>query len=197
MTVIIKMSSYYYSNSSIRVSTSLDSEELTLDNSMSEYTVVLDCADFDAVTIKSLENYTSVKMVTVYAGNLTQASLKATETGDDTYRLITGITDKSYVVRDLMEGGNFVYKVKAHYIDGTESAWSNREEVYLIENMPPHVVGDVNHDGNVSIADVTALIDYLLDSNNPICTICADVNGDTIISIADVTELIDILLTGN
>ena len=197
VTAVIKVSSYYYSNSSIRVSTSMDSQELSLDNSMSEYTVVLDCADFDAVTIKSLENYTSVKMVTVYAGDLTQASLKATESGDDTYRLITGITDKSYVVRDLMEGGNFVYKVKALYIDGTESAWSNREEVYLIENMPPHVVGDVNHDGSVSIADVTALIDYLLDSNNPICTICADVNGDTIISIADVTELIDILLSGN
>jgi M6 family metalloprotease-like protein len=195
MTVVIKAASYYYDNSSIRVSTSVDGQDLALDNSMSQYTVVLDCADADAVTITSLENYTSVKMVTIYAGDLT--ALKFTspvENGDDTYRLITGITGKSYVVRNLMAGGNFVYKVKAQYTDGSESAWSNRQEVYLIENMPPHVPGDVNHDGNVTIADVTALIDYLLGAAD-YCSICADVNQDENVSIADVTALIDMLLS--
>ena len=198
ITAVIKVASYYYSNSSIRVSTSVDSKELSLDDSMSEYTVVLDCADFDAVTLTSLENYTSVKKITIYAGDLTAIELTSpAETGNDTYRLITGITDKSYVVRNLMEGANFVYKVKALYIDGTESAWSNKQEVYLIENMPPHVAGDVNHDGNVNIADVTLLIDYLLDGNTTICEICADVNQDNAINIADVTALIDNLLSGN
>ena len=196
ITAVVKVASYYYSNSSITVSTSVDSKELTLDNSMSEYVVVLDCADADAVILTSVENYTSVKMVTIYAGDLTALDLTSPfETGDDTYRLITGITGKSYVVRDLMAGGNFVYKVKAQYIDGTESTWSNKQEVYLIENMPPHVVGDVNHDGSVSIADVTALIDYLLGGGADYCTICADVNGDDNVSIADVTALIDILLS--
>ncbi|MBR4828382.1 MAG: M6 family metalloprotease domain-containing protein [Muribaculaceae bacterium] len=194
-TVVVKVAAYYYNTASIRVSTSVDSKELTLNNSMSEYTVVLDCANADAVTITSVDNYTSIKMVTVYAGDLTQASLKATETGDESYRLITDITDKSYVVRNLMEGCNFVYKVKALYIDGTESEWSNREEVYLIENASPHMTGDVNHDGNVSIADVTALIDYLLGTDGNNCLICADVNGDGKVDIADVTALIDMLLS--
>ena len=55
--------------------------------------------------------------------------------------------------------------------------------------------GDVNHDHQVSIADVSALIDYLLDSeNSDACTICADVNGDKQVSIADVSALIDYLL---
>lgn len=195
VTVQFTVASYYYDNSSISISTSEDYRELTLNGNMVEYTVVLDCADIDAVTFSSLENYTSIRSVTVYAGDLTQATFKATETGDNTYRLITGITDKSYVVRNLMEGGNFVYKVKSLFVDGTESAWSNRQEVYLIENIPPHEPGDVNHDGSVSIRDVTSLIDYLLDNNSPICLICADLNGDTNVSIVDVTALIDMLLS--
>ena len=64
---------------------------------------------------------------------------------------------------------------------------------------PPHgyAVGDVNHDGSVSIKDVTDLIDYLLGSSSSICTICADVNGDENVTIKDVTALIDFLLGAN
>ena len=54
-------------------------------------------------------------------------------------------------------------------------------------------IGDVNHDHAVNIADVTALIDYLLGTGTA-CEICADVHGDTVINIADVTALIDVLL---
>lgn len=54
--------------------------------------------------------------------------------------------------------------------------------------------GDVNHDGNISIADVAVLIDYLLGIDNDACEICADVNDNGEISIADVTALIDKLL---
>ena len=55
--------------------------------------------------------------------------------------------------------------------------------------------GDVNGDGNVTISDVTALIDLLLGGgtiNNP----AADCNGDTNVTISDVTALIDFLLGG-
>ena len=54
-------------------------------------------------------------------------------------------------------------------------------------------VGDVNHDGSVTIKDVTALIDYLLGSGD-VCMICADVNVDGSVTIKDVTNLIDMLL---
>lgn len=57
--------------------------------------------------------------------------------------------------------------------------------------------GDVNDDGNVTIADVTALIDYLLSGNaSGINVGNADVNGDSNVTIADVTALIDMLLSG-
>lgn len=59
---------------------------------------------------------------------------------------------------------------------------------------PPAMVipGDVNGDNDVTIADVSALIDMLLD-NGPYSP-GADVNGDNDVTIADVSALIDILL---
>ena len=57
--------------------------------------------------------------------------------------------------------------------------------------------GDVDGDGNIGIADVTALIDYLLTgSGTSFYEENADFDEDGNIGIADVTALIDYLLTG-
>ena len=197
MTVVIRAASYYYDNSTISVSTSIDSQELTLNQSWTEYTIVLDCDNWDKATIRSLTDYSSIRQVTVYAGDLTALSYKATETGDATYRLITGITDKFYTVHNLEAEGSFIYKVKSVFADGTESPWSNVQQVTLTGSGHDYATGDVNHDGKVTITDVTDLIDYLLNSASECCVICADVDGDGKVSITDVTELIDKLLTRN
>ena len=197
MTVVIRAASYYYDNSTISVSTSIDSQELTLNQSWTEYTIVLDCDNWDKATIRSLTDYSSIRQVTVYAGDLTALSYKATETGDATYRLITGITDKFYTVRNLEAEGSFIYKVKSVFADGTESPWSNVQQVTLTGSGHDYATGDVNHDGKVTITDVTDLIDYLLNSASECCVICADVDGDGKVSITNVTELIDKLLTRN
>ena len=77
---------------------------------------------------------------------------------------------------------------------GEEVAFTNETcEVTLPAVVKP---GDVNGDGAVNIADVTELIDYLLNSETAIDQGAADIDGDGIISIADVTELIDFLLRG-
>jgi hypothetical protein len=55
--------------------------------------------------------------------------------------------------------------------------------------------GDVDGDGVVNIADVTALIDILLSGGTVPAN--ADVDGDGVVNIADVTALIDMLLSGN
>ena len=133
-----------------------------------------------------------IALIEVYSGNATIAEFRATETGDESNRLITGITDKYYTVENLTAGDTFRYKVKALYLDGTESAWSNVEEVTLSQNS---LKGDVNRDGDVSIADVTALIDYLLSGDT--APESADCNNDGSVSIADVTSLIDYLLSGH
>ena len=56
--------------------------------------------------------------------------------------------------------------------------------------------GDVNGDNDVSIADVSLLIDYLLGNDNGIDLNAADCNLDGNVSVADVTRLIDYLLSG-
>ena len=53
--------------------------------------------------------------------------------------------------------------------------------------------GDVNGDGSISIADVSTMIDMLLDGVEADLTF-ADVNGDGFFTIADVSALIDTLL---
>ena len=152
----------------------------------------------DVITITSPENQYSpdIAMLEVWSGNASGAKLMANETGDATYRLITGITDKFYTVENLTAEGTFLYKVKALYIDGTESDWSNIEEVTLFENGHGYELGDVNHDGKISIKDVTDLINYLLNGDTTnCCEVCADVNEDGKIAIADVTALINLLLS--
>ncbi len=70
------------------------------------------------------------------------------------------------------------------------------DESCTVTLKPTVIVGDVNGDGNVTISDVTALIDLLLGGGT-INNLAADCNGDTNVTISDVTALIDYLLSGN
>lgn len=133
-------------------------------------------------------------MIEVYAGDATTVNLMANETGDANYRLITDITNKYYLVKNLTAEGTFLYRVKAIYLDGTESEWSNIEEVTLHENDHPYQIGDVDHSGNVNVNDVTTLIAYILGNNDTACPACGDVDGNGDINVADVTTLIAIIL---
>ena len=156
----------------------------------------------EKITITSTDDYFSpdMAMIKVYVGDVNELnSLRAVvEDGDASYRLITGITDKFYTVKDLTESGTFYYKVRTVYADGTQSRWSNSQKVTLFENGHVYAPGDVDHDGKVSIVDVTELINYLLKGDDSaICTICADVDGNGKVNIDDVTALIDLLLAGN
>ena len=65
-----------------------------------------------------------------------------------------------------------------------------------VSTEPDFILGDVDRDGDVTISDLTALIDYLLGNTVDIDLNAADVNEDGIIDIADATGLIDMLLSG-
>ena len=131
------------------------------------------------------------------AANVLNYTLEVTSQPAGSFsRLITDITDKYFTVEDLTAEGTFLYKVKALYLDGTESNWSNVEQVTLVAQGHGFQPGDVNHDGIFSVADVTMLISYVLSSGSgTACPICADVNGDTFVTVADVTALINIVLS--
>jgi hypothetical protein len=63
-------------------------------------------------------------------------------------------------------------------------------------SSPGYLLGDVNNDGDVTIKDVTSLIDYLLSGSGDINTQAADCSVDGSVTIKDVTALIDYLLSG-
>ena len=161
------------------------------------YTWLVTASAGEKITITSTDSWYSpdMNMIKVYAGNVNEQNtlMAVAEEGDASSRLITGITDKNYTVKNLEAGGTFFYKVKALYTDGTESAWSNTQSVTLFENGHGYDVGDVDHDGHLTVGDVVNLINYLI-SGGEICEICADVNGDGNVNTADMTTLIDILL---
>ena len=84
--------------------------------------------------------------------------------------------------------------------EGLVSATTGKASAYADVNgtvtAKPHLQGDVNGDGTISITDVTSLIDYLLnDGGSAVDPSAADVNGDHTVSITDVTALIDLLLS--
>ena len=67
---------------------------------------------------------------------------------------------------------------------------------YLSEK-PAFLLGDVNGDGNVTVADVTALISLVLGGNASAADHpAADMNGDGNLTVADVTALISRVLGG-
>ena len=137
--VTVKVTAYsyyssYYGNATMSVATGSGSASQALSDTNTEYTFVLDCSSSDKVTIGSTSNYISVSKIEIYAGDASTVNmLNASETGGETTRTITGITNKYYTVSNLKEGGTFVYKVKAIYTDGTTSEWSNEQEVTLNE----------------------------------------------------------------
>ena len=207
MTVMLTMKPYQSADSDIPVTISCGGgAQSTVVNAEQVYTFVLNCdADENQkVTITGGDGSNTkrvvVTQVDIYSATIDAAKMMFTipaEAGDSTSRVITDITNKFYTVNGLTDGGTFNYRVRAFYVNGTRSEWSNIETVTLFDNGPVYQMGDVNHDGTINIADVTALIDRLLGVEGNSYADTSDVNGDDAINIADVTALIDMLLSGN
>jgi len=181
----------YNNNNTLTVATSVDSKTVNVTtSSFTWYTFVLNCATSDYINITST-GMPDMRYVRVYAGDATATQLKASETGDETYRVITGITDKSYTVTGLAADGTFNFYVVANYVNGLMES-SNTEEVTLSD--PGYQLGDVNHDGFVNITDATDLINYLLNDEGDIYLDQADVSGDGEINVSDAIALINLIL---
>ena len=194
ITVVVNANANGYS-SIFSVSTSLASQDITPASATTQYVVVLDCAAGDKVTFTRKAGYPGFVSIQIYAGEVEAPSLRATEMGTASYRLITGITDKFYTVIGLNPESTYDYKVKALYTDNNESEWSNVEEVTLFANTPAYSMGDVNHDNLVDIDDITALIARVLGNAPEVFyEEQANVNGMGSIDIDDVTALISIVL---
>ena len=196
VSVIIKAKAYPNgSKTTLTVSTDLGQEELVLEKELKTYLVVLPVGDHGQIRITT-GYYPEIQSIKIYGGEITDPepfALRAgNETGDATYRLIEGITpDKFYTVTGLVPATPYLYRVKAYYVNGTQSTWSNTKEVLL--KAGEGIRGDVDGNGEVNIEDLTELIDILLKGTmNPM----GDVDGDGVVGIDDITTLIDYLLKG-
>ena len=189
-------------NSSVIVSCGDVSQTITLTDTRQDYTVVLNgcSADNIKLSMTASKKRFYVYHIDIYNGNLNlnPPTLRAvSEQGDSTWRDISGITDTCYTVNALAKG-TFEYLVKAIYLDGTESNWSNIMYVTLAGDGNQPLIGDINNDSEVTVADVTALISIIL--GGPIDDETrdrADLNRDREVNVADVTTLISILLRGH
>ena len=126
-----------------------------------------------------------------------------------TYHMIVG----DFVQKDI-DNAYFLNAAGSHFVKaahGTVNAFevyannvaassANKLQIVLDENAegaPSYLLGDVDMDGNITINDVTRLIDYLLNPDAIEIDInAADCLTDGVISITDVTALIDYLLIG-
>ena len=96
----------------------------------------------------------------------------------------------------LMQDGTTYYaRCKTSYLDfdGNSRTTAYGPIISFVYRETATVVGDVNADGEVNIADVNAVIDMILTG---IALPAGDVNGDSEVNIADVNALLDLILIG-
>ena len=153
---------------------------LTIPNSVSSIGVSAfeDCSGLITMTIpNSVTSIGSYAFVNCNLVNLYSRIVKPSdvELGDEVF-------DYSYLPTCLL-----------HVPKGKSGLYSNADQWQAFENIVDDVMprGDVNADGEVSIADVTLLVTLILSGSN---NQNSDVNGDGETGIADVTQLVSILL---
>ena len=132
-----------------------------------------------------------IALVAICASAETYSYLKFTKTNGST------VTCSVEGIKVTYGGGNITVSNN----EGTTTiALADVQDMYFSNEAgttPAYKPGDVNMDSNVDIADVTALIDYLLNGNaTGIDLTAANVNEDSDVNISDVTTLIDMLLSG-
>ena len=124
---------------------------------------------------------------------------------DESVFMVNGTSVFRYGARDN-DWETFTYELQANV--PYQLVWFYHKDVsddgegdyFALDNIkisPKTIKGDVNGDGVVGIADVTALIDYILSGDATGVNLdAADVNNDGQPGIADVTAIIDYILSG-
>lgn len=124
-----------------------------------------------------------------------------TEPNAEVFRWTTMATETNPVaIKGLSPATTYEVQVQAVYDDETTSDWTRTLVFWTLED---DVEADVNRDGTISIADVTAIVNILLgkvtpeDNPNNYDFNAANVNGDEGITIDDVMTLVNIILEKN
>ena len=110
-------------------------------------------------------------------------------------------------VSKLQEFANPIFDNAGNYLDNAIALLSGGNQgvnvsldavfFYRKDAIPPtSLLGDVNNDSEVSVADVTALVNIILENEAPSVEDypSADVNKDGEVSVADITALVNIIM---
>ncbi|MBR7012195.1 MAG: hypothetical protein IKI10_04815, partial [Muribaculaceae bacterium] len=161
-------------------------------------------AHYNQIASMNVSNCPNLKTMSIYYNRLTGnamgnliAGLPTCSSGDAGMAYVfvdpnpnTGATDGNVITDALINQASAKHWDLYHY------NWSNSSWVPYTGSSTMR--GDVNGDGSVTIADVSALIDYLLTGDATGVNLAgANCNGDSDVNIADVSALIDYLLSGS
>ena len=158
---------------------------------------------FTAPNVSNTGNAPTASTATNYTGtNLLKGNYYCNQDGTITFTAKSGTssfnanhytarTNKMYIIGITASG-------KLGFVKATDTAMPANKAWIEYEGTAELVLplkGDVNKDGEVDVADVTMLVDYILGKNPSNCDVNAcDVNEDTTIDVGDVTSLVDIIL---
>ena len=122
----------------------------------------------------------------------------------ETYNYLKFTKTNGSTVTYSVEGLKLTYdasNVTVSNVDGTATiALADVQNMYFSNEAggsTTFTLGDVNNDGEIDVADVTALIGYILGSDEPIILEAANCDGKDAIDVGDVTALISYILSGS
>ena len=87
----------------------------------------------------------------------------------------------------------FIFNVKCKSSSTTEDYELVSASLDNVEPLP--LPGDVDGDGEITISDVTALIDFYIGIGTPDLSVC-DLDGDGVLTVEDIARLIELYLEG-
>ncbi len=173
------------------------SEEFVATSEMTKYTV--DLSDYDGVEgYIAIRHFNCTDMFRLNVDDVTYTPVGATEmvaNGYNVYRdgeLIATVEDTEYVDEGVADGEH-AYFVSVLYGE-QESDFSNEFDITISGGWLP---GDVDHDGEVGINDVMAVVAYVLGNTPEVFYPTeANLDGDSEIGINDINEIVKIILDG-
>ena len=105
--------------------------------------------------------------------------------------LTVAVGEKGTCITSLPSDEHVMLRISQVY-GPTNYCFLDDVTIYYLGEWGADLVGDVNGDGEVTVADVNAVIDMILTGNT---TAVGDVNGDGEVTVADVNAIIDIILS--
>ena len=122
-----------------------------------------------------------------YTGNNLAVQVKVKKAGWTSTTVFQGMNTENYASLSCYKSWSGDKKERQQFLP---------KAAFVYQEAPAFVRGDVDMDGVVGIADVTALVDYILNSDaQGIDLNAADCDQDGVIGIADVTGLVDFILS--